>query len=41
VGEELLDGRAGCELDTVFGAADDVFKAAEKEDLDAYGLRSA
>jgi hypothetical protein len=41
VGEELLDGRAGCELDTVFGAADDVFKTAEKEDLDTHGLRSA
>lgn len=40
MGEELLDARAFCELDGVFGAADDILEAAEKEDFDAHGLRN-
>jgi len=40
MGEELLDARAVGELDRIFGAADDIFEAAEKEDFDAHGLRS-
>jgi hypothetical protein len=39
MGEELLNGRAGCELDTVFGAADDILETAEEKDFDAHGLR--
>jgi hypothetical protein len=40
VGEELLDARAVGKVGEIFGAADDFFKAAEKEDFDAHGLRS-
>jgi len=41
VGEELLDARAVGEIGKIFGAADNFFKAAEEEDFDAHGLRSA
>ena len=41
MGEELLDARAVGKVDGIFGAADDLFQAAEEEDLDAHGLGSA
>jgi len=40
VGEELFDARAIGKVDGIFRAADDLFKTAEEEDLDAHGLRS-
>jgi len=40
MGEELLDARPVGEVGKVFGAADDVFEAAEEKHFDAHGLRS-